>query len=184
MSILVLSSAVACAKRPGVVLEERVDTLQRESAPELLLERAHAFASAGDYTRAEQYGNLALKRGGREQDVLPLLVEVCVRDMRYRAAIAYIEHHLRRHPREDRLRFVLAALHVGLGEIEPARETLERVIEQRPDHAGAHYALAVLLRDKLGSRALADAHFREYLRLDPAGPHVEEARVSLLERVR
>ena len=56
------------------------------------------------------------------------------------------------------------------------------VLEEEPDDAQAHFALAGLLRDK-GDPIAADHHFREYLRVDPKGPNAEEARGHLLQRV-
>jgi hypothetical protein len=55
------------------------------------------------------------------------------------------------------------------------------VLSAKPEHADAHYSLAVLLRDDLGNHLAADAHFRDYLRLAPRGSHAEEANQSLLE---
>lgn len=173
-----------CVKTPERTLEERIEVLEREHEPERLLERAEALASVGDYTRAEQYLNLALQSGAEERRVLPLLLEVCTQDQRYRDAAQYVEHYLRRHPNEFRLRFVLGTLYAGIGDVEPARAQFEKLLAVQPEHAEAHYALAVLLRDQLGNFGGADRHFREYLRLRPRGPHSEEASASLLERVR
>ena len=78
---------------------------------------------------------------------------------------------------------MLATLYIGLAENEAARRELERVLALAPNHAAAHYTLAVLLRDELGHHGQADEHFREYLRLDPHGRHAEEAGSSLLQRV-
>jgi tetratricopeptide (TPR) repeat protein len=148
---------------------------------ELLMRHARAFAANRDYTRAEQYLNLALQSGRSEIEVTPLLIDVCVKDQRYRAALQYAQEHLRRHPRAYRLRFVEGTLLAALGEVARAREALERVLSVSPKHADAHYSLAVLLRDDLGNHLDADRHFRFYLELSPAGSHAEEARQSLLE---
>ena len=111
----------------------------------------------------------------------PLLIDVCIKDQRYRAALQYAQDHLRRHPRSYRLRFVEATLLSALGDVARAREELEKVLDVSPDHADAHYSLAVLLRDDLGNHLEADHHFRSYLRLAPRGTHAEEAGESLLE---
>lgn len=152
---------------------------QRESAE--LMQHARALAQNADYTRAEQYLNLALQSGRDEAEVTPLLIDVCIQDQRYRAALQYAQEHLRRHPRAYRLRFVEATLLSALGDVAQAREELEKVLNVSPDHADAHYSLAVLLRDDLGNRLEADQHFRSYLRLAPRGAHAEEAGESLLE---
>lgn len=154
---------------------------ERES--EWFMQRARALAAAGDFTRAEQYLNLAAQRGRAQSEVTPLLIEVCVKDQRYRAALQYAEEHLRRNPRASRLRFVEATLLSALGEVTRAREGLEQVLSITPDHAGAHYGLALLLRDDLGDPSEADRHFRRYLQLEPGGVHAAEARQSLVEAV-
>ena len=145
------------------------------------LQHAHQLADAADYTRAEQYLNLAAKHGGDPAQVMPFLIDVCVRDQRYRAALQYAEEHLRRHPRAYRLRYIEATLLRALGDIGKSRQELQRVLDASPDYADAHYSMAVLLRDQLGSYTEADQHFREYLRLAPRGQHAEEAGESLLE---
>jgi len=145
------------------------------------MQRAHQLADAADYTRAEQYLNLATKHGGDPAQVMPLLIDVCVRDQRYRAALQYAEEHLRRHPRAYRLRYIEATLLRALGDIGKSRQELQRVLDASPEYADAHYSMAVLLRDQLSSYVEADRHFREYLRLAPRGQHAEEAGDSLLD---
>jgi Tfp pilus assembly protein PilF len=181
VSFIVLTGG--CAKNPNVVTEERLQIVERQRKPQLLIQHAKAFVRVGDYTRAEQYLNAALENGANESEVVPLLLSICVKDRRYRSAVEYGENYLRRHPREHRLRFVVATLYVGLGENDRAKKQLERVLEQNPTHAEAHYALAVLFRDQLQSFGQADQHFREYLKLDPRGEHAEEAAGSLLRSV-
>ncbi|HMR09351.1 MAG TPA: hypothetical protein PKA88_26405, partial [Polyangiaceae bacterium] len=60
---------------------------------------------------------------------------------------------------------------------------LVRVVRDSPNHSDAHYALAVLMRDVEQDWVQADYHFREYLKLNPAGSHAAEARDSLLKNV-
>jgi tetratricopeptide (TPR) repeat protein len=155
---------------------------RRRTAAEFV-ERAIFFARIGDVNRAEQYLNAALERGADENRVFPVLLRVCIKDGRYRAAAGYAENYLRRHPQNHSLRFVLATLYVGLGDSPKARQQFERVIAAVPEHAHAHYAYAVLLRDYDGDYDRADRHFREYLRLSPGGAHSEEATGSLLQRI-
>ena len=174
-------SCSACVRAPGPELEHRYHATQRQHEPERLLLRARAFAAASDYTRAEQYLSLAQASGAPEQEVAPLMIEVCIKDQRYRAAIQHAEHYLRKHPRAYRLRFLKASLLAAVGDVAHAREELERVLQTSPGHADAHFAIAVLLREDLGNHSEADSHFREYLRLSPRGSHAEEANASLLE---
>ncbi|MBX3189254.1 MAG: tetratricopeptide repeat protein [Labilithrix sp.] len=158
-------------------------TFRRESTTDKLVERGRGFAAVGDTTRAEDYFAAALEQGADPNEVLPLLLAVCVQTQRYRSAIQHAENHLRRHPEDIRTRFVLGTLYAALGETKPAREQLEQVVGARPNDSKAHYALAVLARDNENDVVLADRHFREYLRIEPNGAHAEEARASLLKRM-
>jgi tetratricopeptide (TPR) repeat protein len=180
---LIICGAPACAQRSMLGSEPATAEHRKEEATEQMLAHARAFARASDYARAEQYLLLAAQSGAEEERVAPLLISVCIKDQRYRAAIQHAEHHLRRHPRAYRLRFVQATLLAATGDIARARSELERVLQTAPGHADAHYAIAVLLRDDLGNHFQADAHFREYLRLAPQGAHAEEAAGSLLEQM-
>lgn len=79
---------------------------------------------------------------------------------------------------------VVGSLYAAVGQNVTARTHYETVVEQHPDEPTPHYALAVLLRDQFVDKVGADAHFREYLRLAPAGPHADEAKGSLLKPVK
>jgi type IV pilus assembly protein PilF len=52
------------------------------------------------------------------------------------------------------------------GDLEKARSRLEKAIEQAPDYAVAHDAIAVLY-DQVGETSKAEKHYRESVRLDP-----------------
>ncbi len=157
-------------------------TMANEQSQDKLFDRGRAFAAVGDSTRAEEYLAAALQRGADPAKVIPVLLDVCIRDGRYRSAIFYAENHLRTHPADVPTRFVLGTLYAAIGEGPRAKEHLERVVEAKPNEARAHYALAVLMRDQQDPVG-ADRHFREYLRLAPDGSHAEEARASLLTRM-
>jgi thioredoxin-like negative regulator of GroEL len=172
--------AIGCVKSPSAELKDRMETVQREREPERLIAHAKDFAVMGDYTRAEQYLNAARDSGADERRIILLLLEACVSDHRYRDAIQHGEGFLRAHPNDQRTRLVLAALEAAVGYETQAEEELERVLSAEPRNADAHYALAVLYRDGLGSPGRADEHFRVYLSLRPDGSHAEEARGSLL----
>jgi tetratricopeptide (TPR) repeat protein len=184
-SLLVLSAlgATACAPTPGSKIAAQVQTVRSEQTPDKLLERGRAFASVGDYTRAEQYLAAALESGADPQKALPLLLKVCIEEKRYRVAIDYAEPVLKKRPKDHRLRFVVGSLFAMIGETRIAREHMLLVVEGNPEFADVHYALAVLLKNDEGDLVTADHHFREYLRLKPKGPHAEEARGSLLKTV-
>jgi Flp pilus assembly protein TadD len=90
---------------------------------------------------------------------------------------------MRRHPGDTDVRYALATVHVALGDLGAARSELERVVEERPELADPHYALATVLRQTGEGLLDADRHLREYIRLDPEGEHAEAARASLLKSV-
>lgn len=156
--------------------------MRNEHSRDKLLERGNAFAAVGDLTRAEEYLVAALDQGAPPKDVLPSLLDVCVRGGRYRSAIQHAENHLRKHPQDQSTRLVLGTLYAAVGESQNARHALEQVIDARPNDAHAHYVLAILARDG-DDPVSADEHFREYLRLEPNGSHADEARASLLKRM-
>lgn len=172
----------ACATA-GSEAQQRVETARSERQPELLIRKARAYASIGDATRAEEYLNAARASGGDERLIVRLLLDVCIGDRRYRAAIGYAEDFLRRHPRDRELRFLVATLHVAVGSSNHAMRELRTVIAESPENVEARYVLAVVLRDEVGDLDAADLEFREYLRLAPKGSHAEEAHGSLLTRV-
>jgi Flp pilus assembly protein TadD len=176
--MFVASLASGCARNKQAETAQTLHTFQAEQSPEKLLERGRGFAAVGDLTRAEEYLGAALERGADPRLVMPLLLASCVQDGRLRLAVQYAEDQLRKHPTDVRTRFVLGTLYAGLGEVEHAEAALRRVLVEKPDEAQAHYALAVLLRDR-GDSAGAEEHFREYVRIDPRGTYAEEARAGL-----
>jgi tetratricopeptide (TPR) repeat protein len=177
------TSIAACARRVPLVDEASVSSSDRARAADETVTNARALLESGDYGRAEQYAEFAARNGAKAEVVMPLILEACIRDQRFRAAVEHGQHHLKRHPSDHAVRLLLASIHGVLGEPDLARRELERVIAARPDWAQAHYALAVLLRDEIGNLSEADAHFREYLRIEPDGMHRAEAEGSLLSRV-
>ena len=183
LAVSALALSVGCVRSSGADVGSRLAAVEQASRPEVALDKARAFARIGDFTRAEQYLRLALDGGGDERELTPLLVEACVRDHRYQDAVQHVEHYLRRHPEDSRLRFVLASLEAAIGGHERAQREYEKVLQAEPNNSDAHYALAVLLRDRIANLSAADQHFREYLRLRPGGRHAEEARAALLEVV-
>jgi thioredoxin-like negative regulator of GroEL len=180
LAAAVCTSAAGCVRAPQTELKEQIDTVRKEREPRRLIEHAEAFAAIGDFTRAEQYLTAAREEGADERRIIRLLLEVCVRDHRYRDAIQHGEGFLREHPNDQHTRLILAALEAAVGCQTQAASELERVLAAEPGNADAHYTFAVLLRDGLGSPGRADPHFREYLKLRPDGSHAEEARGSLL----
>jgi tetratricopeptide (TPR) repeat protein len=174
-------AASGCAARPRNDVRSNMDLMQKETASDKLLERGRAFAAIGDFTRAEQYLSLALEAGADPSAALPLLLRACVEGERYLAALEYGRYYAARKPDDSRLLFVVATLEAAIGDPKLAANELRAVLRARPDDPDVHYALACLLRDGNVGSDEAAAHFREYLRLSPEGPHAAEARASVSE---
>jgi tetratricopeptide (TPR) repeat protein len=172
-----------CAKTPQQRVKQDAEVIRREMTPERLQARGEAAAMAGDLTRAEQYFVAAMKAGGDPRLLTTRLLVVCVTDSRYPAAASYGEEYLEKHPNDAEIRYAVSTVFIGLGELTRARDWLRLVVEERPDLADAHYALASVLRDTGESLLDADKQFREYIRLSPKGEYADAARASLLKSV-
>ena len=178
-----LGVAAGCVPTREAQMQDRIETSRRESEPTLLRERAQAYAEMGDYTRATQYLRAALAGGGDAEQILPLLVELEIKDQSFRAAAQHLVEHLRSHPKDVRGRFVLGSLFTALGQPQDAERELLYVLAASPNDAEATFALAVVYRDFIGNYARADDYFRRYLDLQPSGRHREEAAASTFFRV-
>lgn len=148
-----------------------------------LIEVASELERRGESLRAEQYWNEALDRGADADRVLPHLLSAYVRDRQYRLAAQRAEDHLQRHPSSTRVRLLLASLYQAVDDYTQAVRQYRAVVTLEPDRANAHYALATALVKEGQDRQSADAHFRRYLELAPAGPYAERAQAALLKEV-
>ena len=175
---LVLASGCASSSHPRSARH-----IPEDRDPAYLFEYGKRFAFAGDTVRAEQYLSAAIAAGADERLVIPVFLHVCVAARHYRLAVEYADPALARHPDDARLRFLVGALHVSVGEPARARDYLEQAARELKDDADVQFAVAVFFRDDLSDKIAADPYFREYLRLSPQGSHAEEARVSLMTRV-
>jgi tetratricopeptide (TPR) repeat protein len=195
-TLALLTQTSACTPSPAQKAEADFASVRKEANAKTLAERGKGFAAVGDHTRAEEYLASSLEAGADPRDVLPLLMDVCVKTGRYRSAIQHGENHLRKHPGDLGTRVMVGALYVAISEGKKARAQLEEVVKPEgsaPSPVGtpltprllaqAHYLLAVVARDDENDPSAADRHFREYLRLEPNGAHAEEAKASLLKRV-
>jgi tetratricopeptide (TPR) repeat protein len=132
-------------------------------------QRGAELASRGQYTAAEQALSEALEAGYPAARVLPLLLDVCSENARQSVAVSYAEPYLQLNPGDFQLRYRVATLLFELGRYQQVRSELLRVLDSAPNHARAHYLLALTLRDHLGDDVQAAQHFAAYHRLSAQG---------------
>ena len=144
-----------------------------------LYEHGVALAHRGDHLRAEQYIRAAIERGYDRGEALPMLIQVCVAASRLSAAVHHAEPYLEEHPDDWALRYVVASLHLGMGQIAQAKEHLERVIRDAPDEPDPWFALGTLHFEHLHDIDRARPYFERYLELAPEGNHADEARSAV-----
>lgn len=175
-----LAASVGCggtranAPPPGDALDQ-IEAVQ-------LFNAGNALAARGDSIRAEQYLSAALERGYPAAEVIPRLLEVCIRASRISAALGYAEPYLEQHQEEWPLRLLIASLQMSLNHNGTARSNLERVIEMVPEEPEPHYLMGVLLRDRYVDPEASNVEFTRYLELAPSGNHAGEARLSIAGR--
>lgn len=154
--------------------------LPSKDSAEGLVRQGEDAERRGDSVRAEQYWSLALNAGASPQKVLPALLRVCVAGSRLRAAANYAEPYLRNHPEAKELRYLVATLHVSLGQERAARLHLEKLLKEDATFSDAHYLLGILDQASEDQES-ALLHFRQYLALARHGEHAPEVRSRIAE---
>ncbi len=156
---------------------------QRQEAAQELHRIGLSHYKTGDSLRAEEYLASALEAGGSADVILPDLMRASVGGRRYQAAIRYFEDYRGQlgRPRRAELEMVAGVLYLGVEQPELARTSFERSLEIQPKNARAELLLGQLLHDELQDYAVADAHFRAYLALEPEGEGAAIARAGLLK---
>lgn len=127
-----------------------------------LVARGREAASRGDAVRAEQYLSLAIEEGADRRVVLPMLLQACLRSSHLRAALNHAEPYLLDHPEDDALRYLVATIHLGLGQAVAARRELGLLLQRNESNPEAHYLLGII--DSPSNLNAARAHFLEVLR--------------------
>jgi tetratricopeptide (TPR) repeat protein len=176
---MLLAGACGGSPSPGSDPARTLAIMKKAETPDKLLADGKAFAALGDTTRAEEYFTAAVAQGGDEPKIIPLIIEVCVRDGRYELAIEHASRYARKHPFDVRMRYVLGTLYAAIGDAGHARAELEFVVQAKPNDPEPHWALAKVLHDEAKDPLSADGQYREYLRLAPTGSHADEARASI-----
>jgi len=182
--VILLLCAVAlpaCGAGPGRAATAHAPsaTTDRGREAEDLARRGKAAAAAGDSVRAEQYLSLAIERGASERELLPTLLSVCLSSSRLRAALNHARPYLERNPDDDQLRYLVASIHLSLGQEDQARAGLELLLNRNPESADGHYLFGIV--ESSGNVEAAREHFRQYLHVAPQGRHAPEVRSRLSE---
>jgi tetratricopeptide (TPR) repeat protein len=138
---LLMALGVGCANgpRPQPAVPE-TDAPSRQE----LVRLGREAARRGDSVRAEEYLNLAIEQGADRRQVMPLLLDACVRSSHLRAALNHAEPYLLDHPEQDRLRYLVATIDLGLGQIAAAKRELGLLLQRSDNNADAHYLLGVI----------------------------------------
>lgn len=155
------------------------ETNGRNDTAERLFQQGREAARNGDTLRAEQYLSMALEAGFDQHKILPLMLKVCLQSSRLRSALDHAEPYLLQYPEDRALRYLVATIHLSLGQVEKARLNLEELLRTDIRDADAHYLLGILEMRLVPSES-AD-HLRTYLSLSPAGNRSAEAKSRLIE---
>lgn len=152
-----------------------------ENAAEMF-QLGELYAERGNYLRAEQYMAAGIQGGYDDPQAIHQLLEVCLEGSFLRSGIEHARSHLNRHADDMEVRLSLAALYYGVGDLDPAREELELVLERSPDNANAHYLAGIVAASSgQSSWPRARAHWEKYLELAPDGPRAIEVELKLRE---
>lgn len=122
-----------------------------------LVARGREAALRGDAVRAEQYLSLAIENGADRRVVLPMLLQACLRSSHLRAALNHADPYLLEHPEDETLRYLVATIHLGLGQVVPARRELGLLLQRRESNPDAHYLLGII--ESTGNVEAARIHF-------------------------
>jgi predicted Zn-dependent protease len=164
--------AAACAAHAPPVQPTPAEAA--EAASKELFDQGSRLARQGDSVRAEQYLAAALREGHDPEQALPLLMRVCLLESRLGAALNHATPYLKKHPDAVWLRYLVATVYLGLEQPQRAKEHLLLIEMQSPKHGRTQYLLGLTEWEGFKNRAATEAHFREYLRLEPRGPHAPE----------
>lgn len=171
---LLLSAGACMSQRQGPSSPPPADPIASVSATDLRA-RGLAFARRGDLTRAQQYLSAAHQKGYDETVVVPEIVKICVAASRLRAALAFAEPYLQRHPGDTGMNYVVGTIHLALGNLQRATTHLNGALQPSAIMIDAAFSLALIARDQ-GQPQEARQHLKRYLELEPGGRYATRAR--------
>lgn len=161
LAILLFVAVGGCAAGQNPTPTAPTGSVEEQRPVEELLARGREAARRGDAVRAEQYLALAIEQGADRQRVMPMLLRACLSSSHLRAALNYAEPYLLEHPEDDRLRYLVANVHLGLGKVVEAKRELGLLLQRDPRNPDAHYLLGVV--DTVADPSHARAHFLQAL---------------------
>jgi Flp pilus assembly protein TadD len=179
---ILLAGALAlggCAAGPGPDPSTQGSLGNERQRADELLAKGQQAAARGDAVRAEQYLGLAIEQGADRRRVMPIMLRACLASSHLRAALNYTEPYLREYPDDDALRYVVATIHVGLGQEAAARRELRLLLARKASNPEAHYLLGVL--DAARGVGNAREHFRAALEYSKDDGQKIEIRSRLAE---
>lgn len=144
---------------------------------------ARVSEQRGDVLRAQQYYIAALEAGYDSRVLMPHLLGLYIADGQYRLAIARAKETLDLHGEDLSLRMLLAELYRAAELDVPAEREYQRVLDEQPNNARAHFQLASLLQHAGRDPGRADGHLRAFLALEPEGPSADDARGRLMKEL-
>lgn len=136
------------------------------------------FARRGDLVRAQQYLSAAMQKGLDETIIVPELVKVCVASSQLRAALAFAEPYLERHPEDAGMQYVVGTIHMALGNLTAASTHLGGALVAGELIQEALFSLALVAQEQ-GHIDLARANLEKYLSGSPRGLYASRAKKML-----
>jgi len=136
-------AALGCAHdgraAPSTAMAKR--SAEAHVEPQALAQRGLSLLVQGDYVRAEQYLQLALRTGHPDGPLIVPLLQTCIASGRLRAALMHADRYLSAHPGAWRIHYVKGAIHRALGHAEAARLALLQARSDAPPEARARLDL-------------------------------------------
>jgi tetratricopeptide (TPR) repeat protein len=178
--ILLVSLGGCMSQRQGPIGPPPADPIATTPAAELRA-KGLAHARRGDLTRAQQYLSAAQAKGYDEKVIVPELVKICIAASRLRAALAFAEPYVDKHPEDAGMNYVIGTIHLALGDLQRASTHLSGALQPSHIMIDAAYSLALIAIEE-GRTSEAREHLEHYLRIAPQGQFATRSK-NLLARV-
>ncbi len=170
---ILLTLGACVSQRQAPVKAPPTDPIASVPAAELRA-KGLAYARRGDLTRAQQYLSAAKQKGFDERVVVPEIVKVCVASSRLRAALAFADPYLAKHPEDAGMNYVVGTIHLALGNVQRASSHLSGALQPKIIMIDAAFSLALIAQDNHEPEE-ARRHFQHYLRVRPKGRYAARA---------